>query len=61
MVSGTDLESYVSIEAGAEVSDSPGRYVSGAVACDDVGEVFRGGVYAGERVEAESRKVVLDG
>ena len=61
VVSGADFGSDVSIEAGTEVSNSPGGDVTGAIACDGVGEVFGGGVYAGEGVEAESRKVVLYG
>ena len=61
MVSGADFEFDVSIETGAEVFDSPGWNVKGAIACDDVGKVFGGGVDAGEGVEAESRKVALYG
>lgn len=61
MVSGADFEFDVSIEAGTEVPDSPGWDVLGAIACDDVREVFGGGVDAGEGVEAETRKVALYG
>ena len=61
VVSGSDFGSDVSIEAGAEVFDSPGWDVSGAIACDCVRKVFGGGVDACEGVKAESRKVVLYG
>ena len=42
------FESDVSIDTGAEVFDSPGRYILLTIACDDGCEEFGGCVYVGD-------------
>ena len=48
VVSRSYFESDVSIDTGAEVFDSPGRYILFTTACDDGGEKFGGCVYVGD-------------
>ena len=42
------FESDVSIDTGAEVFDSPGRYILFTIACDGRGEKFGGCIYVGD-------------
>ena len=48
MVSRLYFESDVSIDTGAEVFDSPGRYILFTIACNDGCEKFGGSVDVGD-------------
>ena len=60
MISCFEFLTDFTCETGAVLLDSPGRDVLFAVMCDDGGEVFSGGVDAGEVVYVEIRQCVFN-